>query len=92
MKVTIGNHNEVELKYSVRSMIMYENITEKSFSPQSMTDIITYFYCVILSSGKDYSLTFDEFIDYLDENPDAIKEFSEWLNNTVQTNSQLKKK
>ncbi len=71
---------------------MYENITEKSFSPQSMTDIITYFYCVILSSGKDYSLTFDEFIDYLDENPDAIKEFSEWLNNTVQTNSQLKKK
>lgn len=82
---------EYELKYSIRAMIMYENMTDKSFSPQNLTDIITFLYCILISSAKDYSLTFDEFIDYLDENPDVINKFAEWIQNSTNANNNFSK-
>ena len=66
MKIKIGKKN-IELKYTIRAMIMYENMAQKSFNPQTLTDIITFMYCIIVSSSKDYSFKFDQFIDYLDE-------------------------
>jgi len=90
MKITIKD-KEIELKYTMRSMLMYENITEKTFSPSTMTDIITYMYCVVLSSAKDYSISYDEFIDYLDENVDVVNEFSQWLIDVVAVHNGLKK-
>ena len=60
MKIKIGKKN-IELKYSIRAMIMYENMVEKSFNPQTLTDIITFMYCIIVSSSKDYSFKFDQF-------------------------------
>jgi len=90
MKITIKD-KEIELKYTMRSMLMYENITEKTFSPNTMTDIITYMYCVVLSSAKDYSISYDEFIDYLDENVDVVNEFSQWLIDVVAVHNGLKK-
>ncbi len=71
---------------------MYENMTDKSFSSTTMTDMIVFMYCVVISSSKDYSLTFDEFIDCLDENPTALSEFAEWLQNVVNSNNNFKKK
>ena len=90
MKITIKD-KEIELKYTMRSMLMYENITEKSFVPNTMTDIVTYMYCVVLSSTKDYSITYDEFLDYLDENIDVVNEFSQWLIDVVAIHNKLKK-
>ena len=90
MKVNIKG-NEIELKYTMRSMILFENITDKTFNPEGVTDILTYFYCVVLASSKDYTLTFDEFIDFIDDNPNIMKEFSEWLMVSVNQNNILKK-
>jgi hypothetical protein len=90
MKITIKD-KEIELKYTMRSMLMYENITDKTFAPNTMTDIVTYMYCVVLSSTKDYSITYDEFIDYLDENIDVVNEFSQWLIDVVAVHNKLKK-
>lgn len=90
MKITI-NDKEIELKYTMRSMMLYENITEKSFTPSTMTDLITFMYCIVVSSSKDYSLKFDDFIDYLDENPAVLNEFSEWIVNIISANDNLKK-
>ena len=90
MKITIKD-KEVELVNTMRSMIMYENITEKTFSPESVTDIIIYMYCVVLASSQDYSLTLDEFIEYIDKNPDIFEEFGSWLADVANTNNILKK-
>lgn len=90
MKITI-NDKEIELKYTMRSMMLYENITEKSFTPSTMTDLITFMYCIVVASSKDYSLKFDDFIDYLDENPAVLNEFSEWIVNIISANDTLKK-
>jgi hypothetical protein len=91
MKLNIKD-KEIELKYSIRALLMYENMTDKTFSTSTLlTDMIVFMYCVVISSSKDYSLSFDEFIDYLDENPNAIQEFAEWLKNNVNSNNNFTK-
>lgn len=91
MKITINN-KELELKYSIRSLMMYENMTNKNFNPTTITEIITFMYCIVLASSKDYSITFDDFIEWVDENPEALNLFNTWLSGMVETNNSLKKK
>lgn len=89
MKVTIKGQ-EVELRYSMRALFQYENITGGSFNPKTLQDFATFFYCVVTSSNRDLDLTFDEFIDeVIDPNPQVMNEFAEWLSNTMQKNSFL---
>ena len=92
MKVII-NDKEITLKSSFRAMVAYEQITDHIFSPSTVTDILVYFYCCIISS-KDYdgTMTFDEFMDYLDDNPTILQEFSEWMTETSKQNEVFKKK
>lgn len=87
----IINEKNVELKYSIRAMMMYENITDKSFNPVNVTDVLTFFYCIVVASSKDYSLTFDDFIDMIDENPQYITDFTKWIQSIIETQNVIKK-
>lgn len=78
MKIKIKD-KDVELRYSMRALIMYENITNKTFNPQTTTDVMIYFLCVLLSSDKTLQLTLDELLDIVDENPKVLNDFAEWL-------------
>ena len=88
MKVRI-KEQEVELRYSMRSLFMFERVANKNFNPTTIEDFCTFFYCVVCSSNKDLDLTFDEFVDYLDEAPSKMNEFAEWLSKTMQKNTFL---
>lgn len=90
MKITIKD-KEIELKYSIRALIMYENVAEGSFTAMSLTEILTFFYCIILTSAKDYSLTWDEFLNWIDEDSNVLNEFGEWIK-VVHTNQNKLKK
>ena len=85
------NDKEITLKYSLRAMMMYENVTNKTLNPSGITEVVTFFYCVVLASSIDYSLSFEDFMDWLDENPDTLKEFGEWLQATFTNTNKLKK-
>lgn len=79
MKITI-NEQEIVLKNTFRSAIAYEQITEKTFNPRTVTDMLIYFYCVAISSADmEKPITLDEFISWLDDNPNAMTEFSNWV-------------
>ena len=78
MKVVI-KEQEIELKKTMRSYMMFESITDKAFAPKTLTDMITYFYCVVMSSCKGLELTFDEFIDWIDEHDGIMPQFTQWL-------------
>ena len=80
---------EITLKYSMRALFQYENITGQSFNPKTLQDFCTFFYCVLCSSNKDLDLTFDEFVDFLDEDPSKMNEFAEWLSKTMQKSNFL---
>lgn len=90
MKIKI-NKKTIELKYSLRAMLMYENITKQPFTPKTMTDVVTFMYCIVLSSAKDYSLKFEEFLDYMDAHPETLTDFAEWLNSVLEVSGVLKK-
>ena len=90
MKINI-NGNEIALKYSFRAMIIFEKITGTTFSGNGITEILIYFYATILGSDKNNSITFDEFMDWLDENPDMINEFSKWLSKVIDRNAYINK-
>lgn len=76
MKVKI-NDKEIELKHSLRSIIIFESISNKPFEITTMTDISLYFYCSIMASASDLDLTFEEFLSWLDEpeNEGLFQEF-----------------
>lgn len=82
---------EIELKYSMRALLAYENMADKTFENTSLTASLVFFYCTLITSAKDYSITWDDFMDYVDENQDVLTEFAEWLVN-VQTNQNKLKK
>lgn len=79
----------VKLKYSFRSLMVYEQILGKTFEPKGLTEILTFMYCIIITSKKDLQFTYDEFLDLIDENPGIIKDFSEWLTGAVQRNASM---
>lgn len=88
MKVRI-KEQEVELRYSMRSLFMYEKIVGQ-FNPKTIEEFATFFYCVLCSSNKDLDLTFDEFIDeVIDPQPELLNQFAGWLSNVMMKNTFL---
>ena len=79
MKVHILER-DIELKATFRAYIIFENITGKSFQQLStLADVLTFFYATILGSAKTTDISFDDFLDFIDENPNIVTEFSEWM-------------
>lgn len=73
------NGKQLELKYSFRALMIYENITKKTFNPKTVSDMVVFFYSVVLAANKGCELLFDDFLDWIDANPDSISMFSKWL-------------
>lgn len=89
MKVTIKDQ-EITLKYSLRSLFLYERKSGESFNPRNIEQFCLYFYCVVCSSNKDLDLTFDEFIDeVIDPQPEMLNQFASWLSSTMAKNNFL---
>ena len=78
MEITIEDRT-IKLKKTFRSVIAYEKAMNKPFNPTTITETIMYFYCVVIASASELELTFDDFLEWLDNEPTAIKEFTEWL-------------
>lgn len=69
----------IKLKMSFMAFILYEEQTNKSFSPNNLSSMLRFFYCIVLASNKNLTITFDEFIDELDEHPQLLSDFSNWV-------------
>ena len=82
MEVTI-KVKTYEMRYTFRAMLIYEKITDKSFSPQGLSDVLMFFYSTILAVDKDIEFSFDEFLDFCDENPNLVAEFADWLTRVI---------
>ena len=91
MEITIKNKT-VNLKYTFRALMIYENIANKSFNPKGISDVVIFFYSVVIATTKDNTITFDDFLDWLDEQPTAINEFSVWLTEVFNTQASLANK
>lgn len=87
MEIVI-NEKTYKVKYGFKALMIYEKIEEKAFEPKKLGDIILFFYCCLLSANPE--LNYEEFIDWLDDNPNAIEDFSDYLGNVIEATT-LKK-
>ena len=86
------NYRKITLKKTFRSYIIFESATGKPFAPKTLTDTIMYFYCVVIASESEIELSFDDFVDWLDNAPTALQEFTEWLVKQSEVDSSTAKK
>lgn len=100
MKVTIKGKS-FDLHYSMRMMIIYENITGENFdftNMQSLKQVTSLFLSCILASAKkngiDLQLTYEDFMDWLDDNGgyELLNEFALWLAKDIESKYSLLKK
>ena len=96
MKIHI-NDTDLELHYSMRMYIIYENIMGKALSfdnSNSYTSLVVLFYSAIVSTIQKNKLNliinYDDFMDWIDEHPSSLQEFSEWFAKNISANDELR--
>jgi len=88
MEITIKNRT-ITLKNKMRALLIYEQIAKKAFNPITITDMMLYFYSVILANEPDIDMTFSEFLDILDEQENLFETFNKWLLSINKKNEQF---
>ena len=80
------------LKYGLRSMFVFESITDKPFSISTMMDTYVFLYSCILANSDNPAIDFDELIDACDENPGIIEEFNNFVAEEIKKRDAIKSK
>lgn len=86
-KITI-NSTEFILKYTIRALFVFENMTGKIFSFGKLVDEYILFYSTLLANNESFSMPFDEFISACDSDPSLFDAFKEFLLNEIELRSQ----
>lgn len=73
------NGKNYELKYSLRSMFIWEEMVGKPFEIKTLFDTYCFCFSCIIANPDNPGLEFNEFIDACDENPLLIQEFNDFL-------------
>ena len=79
------DNKEIEYRFTFKADMIYEQIMDKSFTGNTETEWLVYFYSNYLSLTNDYELSLEDFISKLDETPVALYEFIGFYTK-VQTN------
>lgn len=71
IKIKGKNYN---IKYTIRALFIFEQITGKPFKIETLLDNYLFFYSMILANNQDKSeiLSWDDFIDALDNDPNLF--------------------
>lgn len=62
---------EYKIKYTIRALFIFEQITGKPFRIENLLDNYIFLYSMILANNQDVEniISWDEFIDALDSDP-----------------------
>ena len=91
MKITYQNQ-EIEIKFSFRADILFESATGHSFSGSNESEWLQYFFCSIVAITKNDALKYDDFLEWLSDNPTVFYDFLEWYTNYQKSVMELRKK
>lgn len=73
--INIGG-KDYKVKYTIRALFLFEQITKKPFKIETLLDNYIFFYCVILANNKEDILEWDTFIDALDSNKELYTQMN----------------
>lgn len=76
IKIKGKNYN---IKYTIRSLFIFEQITGKPFKIETLLDNYLFFYSIILANNSDKAdiLTWDDFLDEMDKNPNLFSSIND---------------
>jgi len=80
---------EYKLCYKLKAFMFWEQLMSKPFSVETLTDTYVLFYSFLLASNKPFDVTFEQFMDMLDENHSAVREFNEWFRQQTELQAQI---
>lgn len=75
MTITINN-TEYKLKYTIRALFIFEQITGKPFEIKTLLDNWIFFYSIILANNPDNPLDWEEFLDAIDNDSNLMAQLS----------------
>lgn len=67
------------LRYTLRSFFVYEQITGASYDNSKMSNSYILLYATLCACNADFSISFDALIDECDKDPDIFKTFMQVL-------------
>jgi hypothetical protein len=83
------------IKKNYKSLLLFEQETGRSITElkQNLTDLMLLFYCIV-KANNSIEFTYEQFVDLLDERPEAMDEFNKYLidSATLVSEPQVKKK
>lgn len=85
MNITI-NGKEYKVKYTIRALFIFEQITKRAFEISTTLDNYLFFYCMILANNPDTTLEWDEFIDAMDNDISLIPQLNQVVADTQRKN------
>ena len=80
MKTIKINDKEYKVKYTIRALFYWEQITGKPFAINTLVDNYLFFYCMILANNPDDVLEWDQFLNAIDNDPTLFTQ----INSTVE--------
>jgi len=73
VKIKGKNYN---IKYTIRALFIWEQITGKSFKIENMLDNYIFFYSMLLANNKDDVIQWDDFIEAIDDDPNLFEKMA----------------
>jgi hypothetical protein len=73
-----------KIKYTLRALFIFEQITGRAFAVESSMEQFLFYYAILLANNPDMKLSFEDFIDACEPDSEGsagiIKAFSALLN------------
>ena len=85
MNITINN-KEYKVKYTIRALFIYEQITKRPFEIKTTLDNYLFFYSMILANNPDNLLDWEEFIDAMDNDITLIGQLNKIIADSQRKN------
>lgn len=85
MTITINN-KEYKLKYTIRALFIFEQITTRPFEIRNTLDNCLFFYSMILANNPDTAPDWDEFINALDNDATLITQLNQVIADSTKKN------
>ena len=79
MNTILINGKEYKIKYGIRAMLIAEQITQKPFSLDNMNEQLVFLYSCLLAADNELTMSYEEFLDAVDEDMSIIIRFGQYL-------------
>ena len=89
MKFIEINGKSFKVKYTIRALFIFEQITNKSFEIKTTLDNYVFFYSMLVANNPDTSLEWDEYLDALDNDPTLFQKLTEITTESEKKNDLL---